>query len=75
MEKEIVLGRIVGPEVLDSFINLTLVFNLLKVLNDFFLRARTQGPIQQLVAGAILRETIPAGTHVYPGHDEDFIMD
>ena len=24
---------------------------------------------------AILRETIPAGTHVYPGHDEDFIMD
>ena len=24
---------------------------------------------------AILRERIPSGTHVYPGHDEDFIMD
>ena len=24
---------------------------------------------------AILRERIPAGTHVYPGHDEDFILD
>ncbi len=24
---------------------------------------------------ALLRERIPAGTHVYPGHDEDFILD
>ena len=24
---------------------------------------------------ALLRETIPSGTHVYPGHDSDFIMD
>ena len=24
---------------------------------------------------ALLRETIPSGTHVYPGHDTDFIMD
>ena len=24
---------------------------------------------------ALLRERIPAGTHIYPGHDEDFIMD
>ena len=24
---------------------------------------------------AMLRETIPSGTHVYPGHDEDFILD
>lgn len=24
---------------------------------------------------ALLRKTIPAGTHVYPGHDEDFIKD
>ena len=24
---------------------------------------------------AMLRETIPSGTHVYPGHDSDFIMD
>ena len=24
---------------------------------------------------AMLRETIPSGTHVYPGHDTDFIMD
>ena len=24
---------------------------------------------------ALLRERIPAGTHVYPGHDEDFIME
>ena len=24
---------------------------------------------------ALLQERIPAGTHVYPGHDEDFIKD
>ena len=24
---------------------------------------------------AMLRKTIPSGTHVYPGHDSDFIMD
>ncbi len=24
---------------------------------------------------AMLREKIPSGTHVYPGHDEDFIED
>ena len=24
---------------------------------------------------AMLRETIPSGTHVYPGHDTDFIME
>ena len=50
MKKEIVLGGIIRPKVFDTFVYLTLVFDFLKVLNDLFLRARTQGPIQQFVA-------------------------
>ena len=50
MEEKIVLGRIIRPKVFYTFVYLTLVFNLLKVLDDLFLRARTQGPIQQLIA-------------------------
>ncbi len=49
VEKEIVLRRIIGPEVFDAFVDLTLVFDFLKVLDDLFLSTRTQSPIQQLV--------------------------
>lgn len=51
MEKEIVLGGIIRPKVFDAFVYLTLVFDFLKVLDDLFLCARTQSPIQQFVAG------------------------
>ena len=51
MEEKVVLGRIIRPEVFDAFVYLTLVFDFLKVLYDFFLCACAQGPIQQFVTG------------------------
>ena len=51
VEEEVVLGRVVGPDVLDGFINVALVLDLLQVLEHLERCARTNRIIDQLVLG------------------------
>ena len=41
VEEEVLLGGVVGPDVLDGFVDFAVVFELLKILYNFFRRAGT----------------------------------
>lgn len=49
VEEEILLGRIVRPNVLDALIRFTVIIEIVKVLNDFQRCALTRGVIDQLI--------------------------
>ena len=52
VEEKILLGRVVGPNLFDAFIRLTIILQFLKVFHDFQGSAGTDRVIDQLVFGS-----------------------
>src|SRR5690606_39309376 len=50
VEEEVILARVIRPDVLDAFIQFALVFHLLEVFDDLERRAGADRVIDQLVA-------------------------
>ena len=47
--QEIILGRIIRPDVFDAIVNITFIFNLLQILQNLQRRTRTSCIVYQLI--------------------------
>ena len=64
VEKEVFLAGVIGPDVLDGFECITLVFQLLQILDNFERCAGAHGEVNQLVFAGGPRSVFEVGRQV-----------
>ena len=51
VKKEIVFAGIIGPDVFDTFVDFTLILNLLQIFDNFQWSSRADSEVDQFVLG------------------------